>query len=152
LFWSKRCATIQTSSLQGSEEWWRGAASVMDSFVIGMVIVPGMVALVLFLVFTYLYEQSRQQYFRAWQMGWAAYTLQYALDAFNAYRPPSLIVSFVASLLLVFMALCILVSTRLMRERFRVRASDIAIAVIGAGLAFWNVWSHVENGVYHPEL
>src|SRR5262245_40558577 len=117
-----------------------------------MVIVPGMVALVLFLVFTYLYEQSRQQYFRAWQMGWAAYTLQYALDALNAYRPPSLVVSFAASLLLVFMAMCIFVSTRLMRERFRVRGYDIVIAALGAGLAFWNVWSHVQNGVYRPEL
>ena len=49
-----------------------------------MVILPGIVALLLFLVFTYLYEQSRQPYFRAWQLGWAAYSLHFGLDAWNA--------------------------------------------------------------------
>ena len=61
----------------------------MDSIAISVVIVPGLVALLLFLLFTYLYEQSRHQYFRAWQLGWAAYTLHYALDAWVAFRRPS---------------------------------------------------------------
>ncbi len=52
----------------------------MNSVAISMVVVPGVVALLLFLVFTYLYEQSRRAYFRAWQLAWAAYTLHYALD------------------------------------------------------------------------
>ena len=60
----------------------------MDSLAISVVVVPGLVALLLFLLFTYLYEQSRHQYFRAWQLGWAAYTLHYGLDAWVAFRQP----------------------------------------------------------------
>ncbi len=98
---------------------------VMNSVSISMIIVPGFVALLLFLVFTYLYEQSRQDYFRAWQLGWAAYTLHYALDGWSAYRHPSAPMFLIASLLLVLMALCIFISTRLMRERFRLRWYDL---------------------------
>src|SRR5713101_5195466 len=100
----------------------------MNSVTISMVIVPGVVALLLFLVFTYLYEQSRQHYFRAWQLGWAAYTLHYALDAWVAFRRPSALVSFFSSLLLMAMALCIFVSTRLMtRQKFRLQWYDMAV-------------------------
>src|SRR5437763_15369043 len=90
-------------------------------------VIPGIVALLLFLVFTYLYEQSRQSYFRAWQLGWAAYTLHYALDAWIAFRGPSPAVVFLGSLLLITMSLCIFVSTRVMRRRFQVRWYDFAL-------------------------
>ena len=123
----------------------------MDSVAISMVIVPGVVALLLFLVFTYLYEQSRQAYFRAWQLGWAAFTLHYLLDAVDAIAP-SQIIAFLGALLLVGMAVSIFVSTRLMRERFRLQWYEIVIAVIGAGLAFWNVKVRVINGVFRPEV
>ena len=79
----------------------------MNDVVITTVLVPGLVSLLLFLVFTYLYEQSRQQYFRAWQLAWAAYSLHYILDAF----PDSSVAFFVSELFLVAMALCIFVST-----------------------------------------
>ena len=124
----------------------------MNSVGINMIIVPGFVALLLFLVFTYLYEQSRQDYFRAWQMGWAAYTLHYALDAWSAYRQPSALVFLFASLLLVVMALCIFVSTRLMRERFRLRWYDFGIAGSGVALALWNLREHFVNGVFRPNV
>src|SRR4029077_4748782 len=98
----------------------------MDSLDSTVDLLSGLVALLLFLLFTYLYEQSRHQYFRAWQLGWAAYTLHYALDAWVALRQPSRLVSFFSSLLLMAMALCIFVSTRLMmRQKFRVRWYDI---------------------------
>jgi len=45
-------------------------------------LIPGFVSVLLFLVFTYLHEQSRQPYFRAWQLAWAAYSLHYILDTF----------------------------------------------------------------------
>ena len=51
----------------------------MNTVATGLVLIPGVVALLVFLVFTYLHEQSRQNYFRAWQVAWAAYTLHYAL-------------------------------------------------------------------------
>src|SRR5437899_5903869 len=100
----------------------------MNSVSISMIIVPGFVALLLFLVFTYLYEQSRQDYFRAWQLGWAAYTLHYALDGWSAYRHPSEPMFLIASLLLVLMALCIFISPRLMRVIFLLTCFLITMA------------------------
>ena len=38
-------------------------------------LIPGIVSVLLFLVFTYLHEQSRLPYFRAWQLAWAFYSL-----------------------------------------------------------------------------
>jgi diguanylate cyclase (GGDEF)-like protein len=132
----------------------------MNSIAISMVVVPGVVALLLFFVFTYLYEQSRQAYFRAWQLGWAAYTLHYLLETWVAFRNPSAVAALFASLLLVAMALCILVSTRLMRKGasaelrrpFRLRWYEIALAIAGSALACWSVWAHMVNGAYRPEL
>src|SRR5437879_5467114 len=124
----------------------------MNSVSISMIIVPGFVALLLFLVFTYLYEQSRQDYFRAWQLGWAAYTLHYALDGWSAYRHPSAPLFLIASLLFVLIALCIFISTRLMRERFRLRWYDLAIAGGGATLALWNLREHFVNGVFQLNI
>src|SRR5256884_4766791 len=124
----------------------------MNSVSISMIIVPGFVALLLFLVFTYLYEQSRQDYFRAWQLGWAAYTLHYALDGWSAYRHPSAPMFLIASLLLVLMALCIFISTSLMRERFRLRWYDLTIAGGGVALALWNLREHLVNGVFQLNI
>src|SRR5579864_9495648 len=111
-----------------------------SSLAITLVIGPGLVALLLFLLFTYLYEQSRHQYFRAWQLGWAAYTLHYALDAWVVFRRPSAVVSFFIALLLMAMALCIFISTRLMgRKKFEVRWYDVAVGLAGIALAAWNL-------------
>jgi len=129
----------------------------MNSIAIGVVIVPGVVALLLFLVFTYLYEQSRQAYFRAWQLGWAAYTLHFALDAWGIFRGYTAVTSLFTSLLLVAMALCIFVSTRLMhktsgsqrREKFRLRWYEILLALAGFGLACWNLRVHTAGGTFN---
>ncbi len=101
----------------------------MNSVTISLLVVPAVVALLLFLVFTYLYEQTRQDYFRAWQLGWGAYTLHYVLDAWSAFRNPSAVMALLASLLLAAMALCIFISTRLMREKFRLRWYDLLVTV-----------------------
>ena len=110
----------------------------MNSVTISMVVVPGVVALLLFLVFTYLYEQTRQDYFRAWQLGWGAYSLHYVLDAWSVFRNPSAVISLLASLLLAAMALCIFISTRLMRERFRLRWYAVAVGAGGVALSLWS--------------
>src|SRR5258705_3007098 len=123
----------------------------MNSLATNMVILPGIVALLLFLVFTYLYEQSRQPYFRAWQLGWGAYSLHFGLDAWNA-RTPSVWVYLASSLLIVAMALCLFVSTRLMRERFRLRWDDIAVAVAGVGLALWRLRAHMSQGAFQIDV
>ncbi len=118
----------------------------MQSAETSLVMIPGAVALLLFLVFWYLYEQSRASYFRAWQLGWGAYCLHYLLDAWLVFRRPSAIVFFVSSLLLVAMAVCILVSTRLTREAYRWRWYDGVLIAAGVGLASWNLYVHPLSG------
>ena len=123
----------------------------MTSIAISMVVVPGIVALLLFLLFTYLYEQSRQQYFRAWQLAWAFYTAHYCLDAWDALHQPSAVIAFSGSLLLVAMTICILVSTRLMREKFTFKWGDLAFGLAGIGLAWWNLQAQIKGGTFRPD-
>src|SRR6202790_5723438 len=120
----------------------------MNSVVITTILIPGFVSLLLFLVFTYLYEQSRQTYFRAWQLAWAAYSLHYVLDAFSFYRAPSPLAFLASSLFLVAMALCIFVSTRLMRGPSRFLWYDAALAAAGIALAWINVKAHIVAGAF----
>ncbi|MFZ2011484.1 MAG: hypothetical protein WAU76_15860, partial [Candidatus Sulfotelmatobacter sp.] len=118
----------------------------MNSVVISMVVIPGVVSVLLFLIFTYLYEQSRQAYFSAWQLAWAAYSLHYVLHAVSFYRAPAPLAFFASSLFLVAMALCIFVSTRLMRGPSHFRWYDAALAVAGIVLAWFNFQGHMVAG------
>jgi diguanylate cyclase (GGDEF)-like protein len=120
----------------------------MNSVTTGLVIIPGAVALLVFLVFTYLYEQNRHSYFRAWQWAWAAYTLHYAIEALSYFQGPSALSFFFSSLLLVVMAICIFVSTRLMRERFQLKWYDTALALTGVALTYVNLRAHLANGTF----
>ena len=120
----------------------------MNSVVITTVLIPGFVSVLLFLVFTYLHEQSRQPYFRAWQLAWAAYSLHYVLDTF----PTSSIAFFASELFLVAMALCILISTRLMRGSYQFRWHDAAVGSLGVALACWTLRGHIINGVFRPDV
>jgi diguanylate cyclase (GGDEF)-like protein len=120
----------------------------MNSVVITTVVIPGFVSVLLFLVFTYLHEQSRQAYFRAWQLAWAFYSLHYVLDLF----PPSAVAFFVSQLFMVAMALCIFVSTRLMRSAYRFRWYDAAVGSAGVVLACLALRGHIVNGFFHPDV
>ena len=123
----------------------------MNSVAISVVIIPGIVSLLLFLVFTYLHEQSRQAYFRAWQLAWAAYSLHYTLDALSFYRSASALTYFVSSLFLVAMALCIFVSTRLMRASYQFRWYDAALGIGGVILASLSLREHMAGFVFQPD-
>src|SRR5215467_3336433 len=120
----------------------------MNSVVITTAVVPGFVSVLLFLVFTYLHEQSRQPYFRAWQLAWAAYSLHYVLDTF----PSSSVAFFVSQLFLVAMALCIFVSTRLMRGASQFRWYDAGVGAGGVILALLTLHGHIVNGVFRPDV
>jgi diguanylate cyclase (GGDEF)-like protein len=116
-------------------------------------IVPGVVVLLLFFLFTYLYEQSRQQYFRAWQLAWAFYTLQYGFAAWGTFRPPPKTwATFVGSLLLVAMTICIFISTRVMRAKFTPRWPDGVFAVLGIALAGSNLWEVISHGTSRSDV
>ncbi len=120
----------------------------MYSLATGLVLIPGAVALLVFLVFTYLHEQNRHSYFRAWQLAWASYTLHYALKAVEYFRGPSALLFFLSSLLLVGMAICIFVSTRLMKEPFHLKWYDVALTVTGVLLAYVSLRAHIAGGVF----
>jgi diguanylate cyclase (GGDEF)-like protein len=119
----------------------------MNQVVITTVFIPGFVSVLLFLVFTYLHEQSRQPYFRAWQLAWAAYSLHYVLDAF----PSSSVGFFFSELFLVAMALCIFVSTRLMRGASQFRWYDAFVGAVCVVLALLTLRGHIVNGVFRPD-
>ena len=120
----------------------------MNNVAAGLVLIPGAVALLVFGVFWYLYEQTRHSYFLAWQLAWAAYTLHYAAEALEYFRGPSASLFFLSSVLLVGMALCIFASLRMMKERYQLKWYDAALAVTGIGLAYWNVRAHMLDGVF----
>ncbi|HYM79160.1 MAG TPA: diguanylate cyclase [Candidatus Dormibacteraeota bacterium] len=120
----------------------------MNSVVITTAVVPGFVSVLLFLVFTYLHEQSRQPYFRAWQLAWAAYSLHYVFDAF----PSSSVAFFISQLFLVAMALCVFVSTRLMRGPSEFRWYDAAVGAGGVVLALLTLRGHIVHGVFRPDV
>jgi diguanylate cyclase (GGDEF)-like protein len=117
----------------------------MDNISTSIVIIPGVVALLLCLLFTYLYQQSRQIYFRAWQIAWACYTIHYALDAFRYFLPPATAAFFASSLFLVAMTLSIFVSTRLTGSSFHFRWYDWALATIGTVLACVDLRLHIVS-------
>lgn len=117
-----------------------------------MILIPSVVALLLFLVFTYLYEQSRQPYFRAWQIGWAAYTLHYVVEAWNISRGQGPVLAFISALLLCTMAYCVFVSTRLMRQKFRWRWYDGVFLVAAVVISFLDIWVHTTRGLFHPNI
>src|SRR5260370_39889980 len=120
----------------------------MNSVATGLVLIPGAVALLVFLVFTYLYEQNRHTYFRAWQLAWAAYPLHYALKAVEHFQGPSALLSLLSSVLVVAMAICIFVSTRLMKEPFELKWYAVALTVTGVLLSYVSLRTHMASGVF----
>jgi diguanylate cyclase (GGDEF)-like protein len=120
----------------------------MNSLAIGLVLIPGVVALLVLLVFTYLYEQNRHAYFRFWQLAWAAYTLHYAVEALQYFLGSSAALFMASSLLLVGMATFIFISTRLMREPFQLKWYDMGLGLLGTSLAFLALRPHLASGVF----
>src|ERR1700722_8617084 len=120
----------------------------MTTAATGLVVIPGAVALLVMLVFTYLYEQNRHNYFRAWQLAWASYTLYYGIRAAEYFGGPSALLFFLGSLLLIGMAMCVFVSTRLMKEAFQLKWYDIALAVAGTLLAYAELRAQMATGVF----
>src|ERR1700723_857578 len=106
----------------------------MNNISTSIVIIPGVVALLLCMLFSYLYQQSQQVYFRAWQIAWACYSIHYALDAFRYYPPPAPIAFSASSLFSVAMAVSTLVPTLLPRPSFRFNRHDGAFEVVGTVL------------------
>jgi diguanylate cyclase (GGDEF)-like protein len=116
--------------------------------VINAVFIPATVSLLLFLVFTYLYEQSKQAYFRAWQIAWTVYALHYFFVGWHAFSN-SPIAAFISSVLLGTTAICLVVSTRLLRQKFSFRWFDGALFAVVVALAYWNLHRQSIGGTLH---
>ena len=118
----------------------------MENVFIGIIIVPGIFALLFFFVFSYLHRQAQEPYFRAWQLAWGAFCLQYALLAWTYFGPANAFAYFGSQLLFCAMAAAIFVSTRLVREDFRPHWSDAVLAAGALALTLHNYLAHQVTG------
>ncbi len=118
----------------------------MDGIYVGIILVPGIAAVVLFALFTYLYYQTQEIYFRAWQLGWAAYVLYYALVTWNIFGQMTLLSHWVTKLCFVVTGLAIFVSTRLVKQALAFHWYDAALAFVGAVWSLLNVRAAETRG------
>ncbi len=128
----------------------------MENVFIGIVIVPGIFALLFFSIFSYLYRQAREPYFRAWQVAWGAYCLQYAVLAWTFFGHESAVSYFASKILFCCVAAAIFVSTRLVQEEYRLHWSDAVVAAGLIGLTIQNLLTHLDHGRFqgsaHPYI
>jgi diguanylate cyclase (GGDEF)-like protein len=97
----------------------------MDSSIyVGIVVLPGITAAVMLALFSYLQIQTRAPYFRAWQVAWVFYLVSYALQFIRLTVAPSMGIAWAAKALLGGTAICIWISTRLIRQDYRFRIMD----------------------------
>lgn len=76
-------------------------------------VVRGGLALVLYLVLSYLYRQSREAYFRAWQLVWAIYSVYYLVVIWKVLGHGGAAAYLLERLLFAAVVLGIFISTRL---------------------------------------
>ncbi len=116
-------------------------SSMTDSnFITSIILVPGITAALLFGVFTYLYRQSREAFFRIWQLAWAAYTVSYALQGiYYSGLSDGILIGTAGKLLFYSVPFLIYVSTDTLRGRqFLWRPLHLGIA---AALVLWVLWT-----------
>ncbi len=120
----------------------------MDGVLVSIILVPGIAAVVLFALFSYLYFQTREPYFRAWQLGWSAYVLYFGLATWNLMGQATALSLWATKLCLLLTALAIFVSTRLVKDPLKFHWYDAALAATGA------VWAYlvVRSGASHAPL
>lgn len=116
----------------------------MDSILVGTVVVPGLTALLVFFIFTYLYNQSHATFFRAWQWGWALYVCYFTLTLWNL-TGANAVTLWLAKMTLLGAALCAFVSLRLFRGEFQLRWYDYVLVLLGMAWAALNVAATPEG-------
>src|SRR5947209_17492707 len=108
------------------------------TLLISLLLVPGVIALLLLGVFTYLYRQSRKTYFRAWQLGWAAYLISCILLGIHYTGHPSFALTFSSKLFFTALIFAIFLSSRLIEGQLKWRWYDWVIIAVSVG---WQAWS-----------
>ncbi len=117
----------------------------MEGTLLGTVVVPGLTALLVFFILTYLHHQSHALFFRAWQIGWALYVCYFTLNLWSLTGGHALTL-WLAKLALLGTALCVFASTRMMQGEFHIQWYDLALAVVGT---LWTGW-HVAEASGEP--
>jgi diguanylate cyclase (GGDEF)-like protein len=119
----------------------------MDSIFVGIIVVPGITAFLLLLIFTYLYQQSRETYFRAWQLGWASLTVYYVGAGLLVQGDGGVSLFTLGRLLQLLTVLAILASSRLTDgERYKPAWYEWAISAVGLGFIAYILRHHWHNG------
>src|SRR5438270_5447359 len=108
------------------------------TLLISVLLVPAVIALLLLGVFSYLYQQSRKAYFRAWQLGWAAYLVSYILLGIHYSGRPSLLLVFASKLFFTATIFSIFYSVRLLRRQRKWYWSDGVLITLLVG---WQAWA-----------
>ena len=125
----------------------------MDSIFVGIIVVPGITALVLLLIFSYLYQQSRAGFFRAWQIAWACHALYFAGIGLVLAGYESGVLYYVAKTLQFSTALIVLISSRLTdHQTYKFKWYDGAL--FAGALAFNGhlVSKHMVNGRFQLNI
>ena len=121
----------------------------MDSIFVGVIVVPGITAFLLLLIFTYLYQQSRETYFRAWQLGWASLTLYYVAVGLMLAETGGVALFTLGKLLQLFTVLAILASTQLTDgERYRPAWYEWTAGAVGLAFIGYILRHHWQNGTF----
>ena len=110
-------------------------STVIASQILPGLILPSLIAAILFVVFAYLYRQSRAAYFRAWQLGWACYLFSYLMLIYYLTGNRGGLVLYCAKALFSLVPLFIFASTRMMKDEFRLRWYDFALMAAALGWA-----------------
>ena len=119
----------------------------MPNLLIGIVIVPGLVALLLYGTFTYFYRHAPQAYVRAWQFGWGALALQFAFMGWLYFANGGWAAWVAAKLLLCAFALALVISTRLLQSgSYEFRWTDAAFGAASAAVTAEALVAHLLGG------
>src|SRR4051812_35775531 len=102
-----------------------------------IIVLPGMIALLLLGVFSFLFKQTRREYFRAWQAGWAAYSISYLFLAIYFFAVQNRALLVIGKYFFAVTILCVYISTHLIDESFRWRKQYFVIAAM---LVLWITW------------
>jgi diguanylate cyclase (GGDEF)-like protein len=124
----------------------------MPNLLIGIVVVPGLIALLLCSVCTYFYRHAPQPYLRAWQMGFAAYALYFALTGYVMSGQGGWAAWLGAKLLLCVFALALLASTRhLQGETFQFHWQDAVFGGLSLAVIAEAFLARVHDGQFAAE-
>jgi diguanylate cyclase (GGDEF)-like protein len=104
------------------------------------IIEPAASALVVFFVITYLRRQSRDTFFRVWQVGWGLQLLYYAITAWRYLVHDTLWKSFAGHLALSAVVVCVFLSARTFKQSLQFTWKEVAAST---GLVAWSVFSVV---------